>query len=361
MNSRIPIYKPIIGDNEIEYVNECLTDSWISSKGKYIKKFEENVGKYINAKYCTTTSNGTTALHLALLALGIKDGDEIITSNFTYVASTNAILIMGAKPVFCEINRTDLNINTELIEGKITSKTRAILVTNVFGNLVDFNPIYEICSKFNLKLIEDAAESFGATYYKKKSGNLADISTFSFFGNKTITTGEGGMIICKKLKDYKKINQLKNQGNSISKTYFHDILGYNYRMTNIQAAIGCAQLERIDDILIQKKEIFNYYRNNLSNKVSFLNHLKNSKPSYWMVPIIFKTINEKNKVEKILNKNNIETRPFFTPIDLLPFYEKSDCRIAKSIYKKGLLLPSHPLLSKGELEKICLLINNTLK
>lgn len=361
MNSRIPIYQPIIGDKEIEYVNECLTDSWISSKGKYIREFEEKVGKYINAKYCTTTSNGTTALHLALLSLGIKEGDEIITPNFTYVASTNAILIMGAKPVFCEINRNDLNINTELIEAKISSKTKAILVTNVFGNLVDFNPIYKICSKYNLKLIEDAAESFGATYFKKKSGNLADISTFSFFGNKTITTGEGGMIICKKLKDFKKINQLKNQGNSISKTYFHDILGYNYRMTNIQAAIGCAQLERIDEILKRKKEIFNFYCNNLSNKVSFLNKLKNSKPSYWMVPIIFKTINEKNKVEKILNKNNIETRPFFTPIDLLPFYEKSDCRIAKSIYKKGLLLPSHPLLSKGELEKICLLINNTFK
>lgn len=361
MESRIPIYKPIIGEKEKKYVNNCLNDSWISSKGKYIKKFEHEVGKYIGSDYCSSTSNGTTALHLALLALGIKKGDEVITTNFTYVASTNAILMVGAKPVFCDINESDLNINTELIEQKITSKTKAILVTNVYGFLVDYDAIHNICLKYNIKLIEDAAESFGALFIDKKSGTLADISTFSFFGNKTITTGEGGMVVCKKEKHFKKINQLKNQGNSFSKTYFHDILGYNYRMTNIQAAIGCAQVERIDQILELKREVNKYYRSNLSNKIIFLEKIKNSSPSYWMIPIIFPSIDQKILVEKELAKKNIETRPFFTPIDLLPFYNESKCLVAKNIYQKGLLLPSHPLLNKDELNLICLTINNTIK
>lgn len=360
MSSKIPIYKPIIGKLEKQYVNNCLNDTWISSKGEYIEKFEHEVGKYIGAEFCSTTSNGTTALHLSLLALGIGKGDEVITANFTYVASTNAILMVGAKPIFCDINKSDLNINTELIEQKITSKTKAILVTNVFGYLVDFDSLHHICSKYSLYLIEDAAESFGASYREKKSGSLADISTFSFFGNKTITTGEGGMVICKKEEHFKKINQLKNQGNSLTKTYFHDLLGYNYRMTNIQAAIGCAQIQRIDEILDLKKGVFEYYQKNLPKNIDFLEKLKNTSPSYWMVPILFTTVNEKNRVEQELKNNNIETRPFFTPIDLLPHYKESECFVAKNIYQKGLLLPSFPLLSQDELNSICTIINNTL-
>ena len=241
----------------------------ISSRGEYIEKFEHEVGKYIGADFCSTTSNGTTALHLSLLALGIKKGDEVITTNFTYVASTNAILMVGAKPIFCDINKSDLNINPELIEKKISSKTKAILVTNVFGYLADFNILQQICYKNNIYLIEDAAESFGALFLGKKSGTLADISTFSFFGNKTITTGEGGMVICKKEEHFKKINQLKNQGNSLTKTYFHDLLGYNYRMTNIQAAIGCAQIQKIDEILDLKKEYSNIIKIIFQIELSF--------------------------------------------------------------------------------------------
>lgn len=361
MSYKIPIYKPVIGELEKQYVNDCLNDTWISSKGEYIEKFEHEVGKYIGADFCSTTSNGTTALHLSLMALGIRDGDEVITTNFTYVASTNAILMVGAKPIFCDINKSDLNINTELIEQKISSKTKAILVTNVFGYLANYDALNHICRKHNLYLIEDAAESFGALFLGKKSGTLADISTFSFFGNKTITTGEGGMVICKKEEHFKKINQLKNQGNSLTKTYFHDLLGYNYRMTNIQAAIGCAQIQRIDEILDLKKDVYDFYKKNLSNRVVFLEKIKNTSPSYWMIPILFTSINEKNRVEKELEKNNIETRPFFTPIDLLPFYDESECIVAKNIYKMGLLLPSHPLLNKDELNLICTIINKTLK
>ncbi len=356
MDSRIPICKPWIGEKEKQYVQECIESSWISSKGRFISKFEQKVSDFIGAKYCSSTSNGTTALHLALLAIGIKKGDEVITTNFTYVASTNSILITGATPVFCEIRESDLNIDSSLIEKLVTKKTKAILVTNVYGYMVDLVKIKNICKKHNLYLIEDAAESFGASLGKDMSGSYSDISTFSFFGNKTITTGEGGMVICKQKKHFEKIKQLKNQGNSLSQTYFHDILGYNYRMTNIQAAIGCAQIDNIKEILERKSIVYHKYEKLLSNKVKFLNKLKGSTPSYWMVPVIFDKVEQKRETENILNKNNIETRPFFTPIDLLPFYENSKCVVAKSIYRKGLLLPSFPSLRESEIEKICSLI-----
>ena len=327
----------------------------ILKKG-YIEKFEKHVSDYLDSPYCSTTSSGTTALHLALLALGIGQNDEVITSNFTYVASTNAILMVNAKPVFCDINPIDLNINADLIEDKISKNTKAILVTNVYGFICDFDKINTIAKKHNLYVIEDAAESFGTIFKNRKSGTFGDISTFSFFGNKTVTTGEGGMVICRKKKHFNIVNQLKNQGNSNTKTYFHDLLGYNYRMTNIQAAIGCAQMEIIEAILAKKRNIYNYYKSKLLNKVTFLSEINNSNPSYWMTPIILNSSTEKNKIEKELLKNGIETRPFFTPIDLLPFYKKTKLIMAKNIYKRGILLPSYPEIKKSEMDFISQII-----
>ena len=360
MQYNIPIYKPHIGKNETKYVNNCLESSWISSKGQYIDKFEKMVGNFINSPYCSTTSSGTTALHLALLALGIGENDEVITSNFTYVASTNAILMVNAKPIFCDINRIDLNIDSDLIEKNITNKTKAILVTNVYGFICDFDKINALAKRHNLYVIEDAAESFGAEFKKKKSGTLADIGTFSFFGNKTITTGEGGMVVCKYKKHYELVEKLKNQGNSKIKTYYHDILGFNYRMTNIQAAIGCAQMESLNLILSKKRELYNFYKKNLLGDVQFLIEINHTTPSFWMTPIIFKTIKDKKKIESLLQYNGIETRPFFTPIDLLPFYKKTNLHLAKNIYKRGLLLPSFPDIKKNDLEKICGIISENI-
>ena len=360
MPFEIPIYKPTLDGNESKYVKDCIETTWISSKGKYLSLFEKKLSNYLNDSFCTTTSNGTTSLHLALLALKITTDDEVITTNYTYVASTNAIKMVGAKPIFCDINPHDLNINADLIEEKITNKTKAILVTNVYGFLADFEKINILAKKHNLYVIEDAAESLGSFLNEKPSGTLADISTFSFFGNKTITTGEGGMVVCKKEKHLKLINQLKNQGNSESRVYYHDLLGYNYRMTNIQAAIGYAQLEYLESILDKKKRVYLYYKNNLRKEIQFLEEMKSSRPSYWMTPIIFKSINKKIKVERSLNDQNIETRPFFTPIDLLPFYQTSKCKVAKSIYERGLLLPSYPNLTFSELDKVCNIINNEL-
>tara|TARA_A100001015_G_scaffold277728_1_gene337196 strand:- start:94 stop:1176 length:1083 start_codon:yes stop_codon:yes gene_type:complete len=358
-NKAIPIYRPFIDKTEEDLVNDCMKSTWISSKGDYINKFEEQIKKYIKADYCTTTSSGTSALHLAMLALDIGQDDEVITTNFTYVASTNAILYVGAKPVFCNIRSENLNIDIDSIESKITPKTKAILYTNVYGFLCDYDRLNEIAKKYGLFLIEDAAESFSARYKGRMSGTLGDISTFSFFGNKTITTGEGGMVMCKNLQHYNKIKKLKNQGNS-ERTYFHDVLGYNYRMTNIQAAIGIGQLDKVDKIISLKKSLYNNYKSNLENKVRFIKELEGTEPSYWMTPIIFDSQSKREKVEIKLKENSIETRPLFTPIDQLPFYEKSSSETANRIYKLGILLPSYPGLSDEDQNKICKIINSII-
>ena len=353
METKIPIYQPFLGEEERNNVNDCLRTTWISSVGPYIALFENKIKEYVGVKYASTVANGTVALHTALLAAGIGKGDEVITPNFTYVASTNSILMVGANPVFVDICDKTWNINVNLIQEKISSKTKAILVTNVYGFPCNFLELHKICKKNNILLIEDAAESFGAEYFGKKSGSLADISTFSFFGNKTLTTGEGGMVLTNSLKFHNKIDLLKNQGNSPINRYYHEIQGYNYRMTNIQAAIGCAQLDKIDNILKLKKRIDRFYRFELNDVATFQTIENNIESSFWMTALLFEDEKQKINIDKHLEKNNIETRPLFYPIDKLPFYQKAEnCYIAKKIYKKGLILPSFPQLTIEQQEYI---------
>ena len=358
---KIPIYKPYIGEDENKIVAECMQSTWISSQGKFIKTFEENVQEYTRANHAITVSNGTVAIHLAMLALDIGPGDEVITPNFTYVASSNSILYVGAIPIFVDIDSFSWNLNPSLIEAKISPRTKAILYTNVYGAPAEYNELKRIADKHGLYLIEDAAESFGAIYEEKMSGTLGDISTFSFFGNKTITTGEGGMVLTphKKLAD--KIRKLKNQGNSETIRYYHDILGYNYRMTNIQAAIGVAQLGKIDDILELKRQLQRNYEEGLKDLVSFQRLPNNSSSSYWMCAVLFDSKDEKESIINALEKANIETRPFFTPIDELPFYKKvEDCPHAKGVSARGLNLPSFPALKKIEQDRIIEIIRNNI-
>ena len=349
----IPIYKPYFDERETKYLNDCIKSTWISSKGKYIDIFEKKVCDYIGCRYSSSTSNGTTAIHLALLALGIGRGDEVITTNFTYVASTNAILMVGAKPVLTDVNPETWNIDTNLIQKKISKKTKAILVTNVYGLPCDFDHLKFICKKYKLFLIEDAAESLGAKYYSKSSGNLADISTLSFFGNKTITTGEGGMVLTNNKKLIDKVKILKNQGNDPNIKYFHKVLGYNYRMTNMQAAIGVAQIEKIDEILKKKSNLFLRYYNSLKHICDFQIPKPNINSSFWIIAVLFNSEKNKISVQNRLSKSKIETRPFFFPIDQLPFYtSQNDLPISKLIHKKGLCLPSFPALRDDEIKLI---------
>lgn len=358
----IPIYKPYLKGNEKKYVNQCIDSTWISSKGKFLELFEKAIIDFTGVKYASSCCNGSVALDLAFKAIGLKKEDEVITASFTYVASTNSILINNGTPVFIDIESESWNIDAKLIEAKINKKTKAILISNIYGFLPEIEKIRKLCDKYKIFLIEDAAESLGANYAGLKSGNIGDISTFSFFGNKTITSGEGGMVMCNDENLYLKIEQLKNQGNNKEIRYYHDILGFNYRMTNIQAAIGLAQTEQLKKILQKKKELFSYYFETLNKYVEFQRPINEAiEPSYWIVCVLFKTESQKQKIIRAFDKSGIEFRPLFTPVDKFPFYENNNnLKVSNNIYNRGICLPSFPELSKNELNKICNTIINNL-
>lgn len=358
MSFQIPIYKPDLSGNEKEYVMDCINSSWISSKGKYISQFENSFSDYLGIPYSTAVCNGTVALHLALLALGIGKDDEVIVPTLTYIASVNAISYTGAKPVFVDSLDTTWQMNPDEILLKITSKTKAILAVHLYGHSCDLNRIVEIAKLHKLYLIEDCAEALGSMYNNRFVGTFGDIATFSFFGNKTITTGEGGMVVTNNFEIHKLVNKLKGQGLSGDKEYWHDIIGYNYRMTNICAAIGLAQIERIDRILYLKKQLAYTYMTNLdSNKFSFHLESDNIKHTYWMFTILVNSINDRDKLRNYLHFKGIETRPIFNLVSDMPMYEEQFnivnlFPISKNLSMRGINLPSFPSLTDQEVNFI---------
>lgn len=356
----IPIYQPFLKGNEKKYVNECLESSWISSKGKFIDLFETGFSKFTGIEHSTTVANGTVALHLALKVLGVGVGDEVIVPTFTYVASVNTILEHGAIPVFVDSLEDTLQVDPEDIERKITNKTKAVMAVHLYGFACDMDYIVGICNRYNLKLIEDCAEAFGTFYKGKHVGGFGDISTFSFFGNKTITTGEGGMVCSNNKEMWSRAKHLKSQGVSLEREYFHDVSAYNYRMTNICAAIGLAQLEQVKDILEKKRQIAQWYFTHLDGlplRVCMENHEVRS--SYWMCTIILDNHEHRDKLRGYLKDNGVETRPVFPLCHEFPFIDiEQHFPIADSLSKRGINLPSFPDLTEEALKKICLLVRN---
>ena len=356
----IPVYKPSLCGNEFKYVTDCLNSTRISSKGPYIDKFENDFSDFLKIKYSTTVSNGTVALHFALLCLGVKEGDEVIVPTLTYIASVNAINYVGAKPIFVDADLLTWNINVDDIEAKITKKTKAIIIVHLYGACCDMDRINELCQKYGILLIEDVAEAFGSKYKDKYAGSFGDIATFSFFGNKTITTGEGGMVVTNSKVLYEKAKFLKSQSVSIEKEYWHDEIGYNFRMTNLTAAIGVAQLERANDIIFKKREIFELYKNQLNGlPIKFQNEDNKLFNTYWMISIVVDNEEIKDKIRNELRINGVETRPFFFPANIMPaFYTNETFPNALSLSKTGINLPSYPDLTKEEVEFICRVIIN---
>ncbi len=356
MNNKynIPVYKPDLSGNEKKYVNECLDSSWISSRGDFVTQFEEEFKNYINAEKATTVSNGTVALHLALYALGIKEGDEVILPSLTYVASANSVAYVGATPVFADSDIETWNIDKKSIVSKITPKTKAIMVVHLYGNSCDMDGVKEICQKHNLLLIEDAAEAFGTRYKNDHVGTFGDISTFSFFGNKTITTGEGGMIVSNNSELIERCSYLKSQAVSLRKEYWHDEIGFNYRMTNVCAAIGLAQLERAEKTISLKRELVNQYKADLNDcPVTFQKDEPGSFNSFWMSSIVVNDSDQRDKLRELLKRHGIETRPFFPLMHSLPAFRSSmSLPNAEKLEKSGINLPSYPLLSSDEVSYI---------
>jgi perosamine synthetase len=357
---KIPVYKPFLPPNVRRYVNECIDSSWISSRGNFVNKFEDKFCDFLKVPYATSVSNGTVALHLAMLALDIKKGDEVIVPDFTYIASVNSIAYVGAKPILVDADIKTWNINTSLIEERITDKTKAIMAVHLYGNPCDMEKIKKLCDKYNLFLIEDAAEAFGSKYKDSYCGSFGDISTFSFFGNKTITTGEGGMVVSSNSDLHEKIKLLKNQSVSQLKEYWHEQIGFNYRMTNIQSAIGVAQIEKAQEILDKKSELANNYMRSLESlPITFQVTEKNGVNSFWMVSIMVKNNTIRNNLRKHLFENGVETRLFFYPVSEMPvFSTSSNNTSAAHISKTGISLPSFPELSSEEFETIIKLIHN---
>ncbi len=351
----IPVYKPYLAGREKEYVNQCLDSTWISSKGEFINRFEDEFSNYIGATYANTVCNGTVAIHLAIEALGLKAGDEVIVPTLTYIASVNTIIQAGATPVFVDSLEASWNMDPADVLLKITPKTKAVMAVHLYGLSCDMDALLAICREHNLYLIEDAAEAFGTYYKGQHVGTFGDIATFSFFGNKTITTGEGGMVVTNNKSLHDKAYHLKTQGVSPTRVYWHDVIAYNYRMTNICAAIGLAQLENANIIIEKKRKVAEWYREGLKNlPLKTHDELPDTKHSFWMCSLVVNDALDRQPLTDYLKAVGIETRPLFYPAHTLPhFANNQSFSVAESLSSRGINLPSFPSLSYEEVSYIC--------
>lgn len=349
---KIPLYQPSLTGNEKKYVNECLESTWISSKGEFIAKFEEKFASYTGVKYAATVSNGTVALHLALLALGIGPGDEVIVPTLTYIASVNAISYTGATPVFVDSLPDTWQMDPHAVKSNLSERTKAIMVVHLYGHPCDMDAIMEIARKNNLYVIEDCAEAIGSKYKGLHVGTFGDIGTFSFFGNKTITTGEGGMVVMNNEELHHRASHLKGQGLAMGREYWHDVIGYNYRMTNICAAIGLAQLEQVQTFLMKKRQIANWYAEEFAGcpNLEFQREIGDLYNSYWMCSILVDEPRKRAVLRCRLAEKGIETRPFFWPVHLMPMYCKKNEHfpVAEDLAARGINVPSYPMLTKEQ-------------
>lgn len=357
---RTPIMQPLLNGNELAYVSDCIKTGWISSQGAYVKRFEKEFAAYCGAEYAVAVSNGTVALHLALDALGIGTGDEVLVPDLTFAASINAIIYTGATPVLVDVDRVTWTISVEDIEKNITPKTKAIMPVHLYGHPSHMDEIMAIAKKHKLIVVEDAAEAIGSLYKGKHVGTFGDAATFSFFGNKTITTGEGGMVFFKTKEAYEKAVVLRDHGMSKTKKYWHEYVGFNYRMTNLQGALGCAQLERIHEFVECKRSLAKQYNEILSAFRHFELPPEESwaKCGFWLYTAILSEKAELTRdqlIEKML-KNGVETRPVFYPLHEMPPYKnyptKSDFKNALHISQQGISFPSSVNITKEEIDNI---------
>lgn len=359
----IPVAEPSLGEEELLNITEAVKSGWISSKGKFIEEFEGGFARYCGVKFGIASSNGTVALHLALKALGINKGDEVIVPDLTFIATANAVTYCNAMPIFVDSHPEYWCIDPEKVEEKITHKTKAIIPVHLYGHPCDMDAIMDIAEDHSLYVIEDAAEAHGAEYKGRKVGSFGDVSCFSFYGNKIITTGEGGMCLTDNEELRENIRALRDHAMDPNKRYWHDVVGFNYRMTNMQAAIGVAQLTKINQFIEKKRQIAGWYKEGLeylANQGLITLHPEMSwaKCVYWMYSILVedKFGTTRDELIQLLEKKGIETRPFFYPIHVLPPYKAYDntlnLNLAKSISLKGLNLPSSPTLEKNEVDYI---------
>ena len=373
-NKFIPVNIPKLYSSEKTNVINCVRTNWISSEGKFVKEFEKKFSQYNSRKFGVAVSSGTAALEVAIKALNLKKNSEVIIPSFSIIATALCVVKCGLKPILVDCSLSTWNMDPEKVLKKISKKTSAIIITHIYGLPVDLQKIMNVAKKKNIKIIEDAAEVIGLKYKNRMCGSFGDISTFSFYANKHITTGEGGMIVTNKKDIYEKCKSLRNL--SFSKSYFdrynHDDIGWNYRMTNMQAALGCGQLKSINKIIKRKREIGNlYYKNLKRNKHLLFQENKNSysKNIYWVFGVLLKK-NSRSKRDflmRALLKNKIDTRPFFLSMNKQKVFKKmkifSKSKMPNSEYlsNNGFYLPSGLGISNNEIRYVCTTLNQLLR
>ena len=352
-----PIFEPYLNHDEIKRsLLDCIDKNWISSQGSLVKAFEKKLANFHKIKYALVTSSCTSALHLALMSLGLNKNDEVICPALTFISPANMIILSGLKIKLVDIDKSTLTIDIKDLEKKISHKTKAIIVVHQFGHSANMDEIIKLSKKYNTKIIEDNAESMGGYYKDKILGTIGDISTLSFFANKIITTGEGGAILTNNKKIYKSCLMMRDHGMSLKKKYDHRMLGFNYRMTNLQAAVGISQIRNFSQILKKRNRQMKLYYELLKDNNNFqLREFANwCTPVHWLLTIILKNKKDRNNIINFLKDNNIESRPMINPVNKAKHFSNINLKYknADFISERSLHLPSSTNLSEDEIYKI---------
>jgi perosamine synthetase len=364
--NRIPVAEPVLAGNEKRYVNECLDRAWISGSGKYVNAFEEQFAAFCNVKHAIGVFNGTVALHVALLVLGIQPGDEVIVPDLTYIASPNAVVYCGATPIFADVDPRTWTLDPADVAHKITPRTKAIMPVHLYGHPAAMKPLCDLAKQHGIFIVEDAAEAHGAEYNARRVGGIGEIATFSFFGNKIITTGEGGIVTTNSDDFADQVRLYKGQGMDPHRRYWFPVVGYNYRMTNIQAAIGLAQLERIEWFIERRLEVADWYNEALADVDGLIlpTQAEWARNVYWLYSMGLPDYIDRDMLIRQLDEQGIETRPFFYPMHILPPYEDRDgddkFPVTTALSKRGINLPSSAKLSREDVKYVCQAITTSI-
>jgi len=353
----IPVAEPVMGGNELAYITDCVASGWVSSLGSYISRFEQTFASFCGVKHGVSTSNGTAALHLAMASLDIGPGDEVIIPSLTFIATANAVRYLGANPVFVDSSPRTWNLSPESMAKTITTRTRAVIPVHLYGHPADMDAINALAKKHGMIVIEDAAEAHGAEYRGQRTGSLGRAAAFSFYGNKVVTTGEGGMITTDDDGLAERAISLRDHGMSRERRYWHPVIGYNYRLTNMQAALGVAQMERIDEMLARKRAIAALYSELLGGTPGVGLPVEEpwARNIYWMYSILVSGDFGISRDELMvrLKARQIDTRPFFNPIHLMPPYATGQSLpVAERLARQGLSLPSSTALTDADVQRI---------
>lgn len=356
---RLPVMEPALDGNELAYVTDCIRTNWISSQGQYVRRFEELFASLLEMPVALACTNGTAALHLALAALDVGPGDEVIVPDLTFAAAANAALYVGATPVLVDVDPATWTLDSARVAEAITDRTRAVVAVHLYGHPCDMDGLLRVTAARGVQLVEDCAESLGSRYGQRLTGTFGAASAFSFFGNKTVTTGEGGIVAFRSSAAGARAARLRDHGMSPDRRYWHDVVGHNYRMTNLQAAIGVAQMERLDQILERKRDVAALYAEQISKRLPDVRLAPDeawATTVHWLYTVLLPAESIRDTVAAQLLSAGIETRPTFVPLHEMPLYHSyargRSFPFSSSIGAKGLSLPSSPTLSNEQVRFI---------